>query len=74
MTLCDVTGVNYCKAELSRLQGDKDAQEKFKECDKIVKRMAFEKAIAVDGSSKPLVETVRESLAAIRTFSSKRYL
>ena len=42
---------------------DKDAQTKFKECDKIVRRMRFERAIAVEEKQeKPMVETVREQL------------
>ena len=47
---------------------DKDAQEKFKECEKIVRRIAFEKAICVGDGAKPLVEIVRESLKTISTF------
>lgn len=38
---------------------DPDATKKYKEADKIVKRLAFEKAIAVDDGSKPLVEELR---------------
>ena len=35
---------------------DKDARTKFSECSKIVKRIAFEKAIAVE--EKPVSETI----------------
>ena len=35
---------------------DKDARTKFNECSKIVKRIAFEKAIAVE--EKPVSETI----------------
>lgn len=37
---------------------DKDAQAKFKECDKIVKRLAFEKAINVDSLKKSIVDSI----------------
>ena len=37
---------------------DKDAQVKFKECDKIVKRLAFEKAINVDSLKKSVIESI----------------
>lgn len=35
---------------------DKDAKSKFTECSKIVKRLAFEKAISCDVTDKTLVE------------------
>lgn len=41
---------------MKRSPDDKDAKAKFTECEKIVKRMAFEKAIEVD-SPKNLAET-----------------
>ena len=50
---------------LQACPNDKDAQEKYKECEKIVRKIAFEKAISVDGSAKPLVEVVRSSLDSI---------
>lgn len=45
---------------------DKDAQNKYKECDKIARRIAFEKAIAVDEMKKSAfdqidIETLRRS-------------
>ncbi len=45
---------------------DKDAQQKLNECSKIVKRIAFEKAIAVDDTAKSAfdqidIETLRKT-------------
>lgn len=37
---------------------DKDAQMKYDECNKIVRQLAFEKAIAVDSTRKKPSETV----------------
>ncbi|CAG0881622.1 unnamed protein product [Cyprideis torosa] len=44
---------------------DKDAKTKQRECDKIVKRMAFEKAIAVDTTEKPMSDSIAEKLPSI---------
>ena len=41
---------NYLQVTKVR-PNDKDAKQKFVECNKIVKRLAFEKAIAVDDHS-----------------------
>lgn len=43
-----------------RCPNDEDAKTKFTECSKIVKRMAFEKAIAVDKEEKTLSELFRD--------------
>ena len=37
---------------------DKDAVKKFEECQKIVKRMAFEKAISMDHERKSFAESI----------------
>ncbi|KAL0270388.1 UNVERIFIED_CONTAM: hypothetical protein PYX00_007815 [Menopon gallinae] len=37
---------------------DKDAQVKFMECNKIVKKMAFERAIAVDGTKESIADSI----------------
>ncbi len=37
---------------------DPDAKKKFDECQKIVRRIAFEKAIAVDHDQKSVVESI----------------
>ena len=37
---------------------DKDAQKKYSECNKIVKRVAFEKAIAVEDSKKCVADQI----------------
>ena len=37
---------------------DKDAKAKYSECNKIVKRLAFEKAIAVEDNSKSVSEAI----------------
>lgn len=37
---------------------DKDAQAKFMECNKIVKKMAFERAIAVDGTKESIADSI----------------
>ena len=37
---------------------DKDAKLKWTECNKIVKKMAFEKAIAVDDCKKSIADTL----------------
>ena len=39
---------------------DKDAQSKFTECSKIVRRKAFEKAIAVEDKGKTLAVTAED--------------
>ena len=38
--------------------GDKDAQAKYNECNKIVRRLAFEKAIAVDDGKKCIADQI----------------
>lgn len=43
-----------------RCPNDKDAQLKYTECNKIVKKMAFERAIAVDKQEKSLMEMCRD--------------
>lgn len=43
-----------------RCPSDKDAQLKYTECNKIVKKMAFERAIAVDKQEKSLLEMCRD--------------
>lgn len=43
-----------------RCPNDKDAQLKYTECNKIVKKMAFERAIAVDKQEKSLLEMCRD--------------
>lgn len=43
-----------------RCPNDKDAQMKYTECNKIVKKMAFERAIAVDKVEKSLLEMCRD--------------
>lgn len=47
-----------------RRPNDADAKKKFQECSKIVKQIAFEKAIAVDRPEKSLVE-LYQSLESI---------
>ncbi|XP_013413791.1 serine/threonine-protein phosphatase 5 [Lingula anatina] len=42
---------------------DKDAQRNYHECNKIVKRQAFMKAISVDDHKKPVAVTIEEELA-----------
>jgi serine/threonine-protein phosphatase 5 len=37
---------------------DKDARAKYTECNKIVKRIAFEKAIAVEETKKSVVDQI----------------
>ena len=37
---------------------DKDARAKYNECNKIVKRLAFEKAIAVEDNTKSVSESI----------------
>jgi serine/threonine-protein phosphatase 5 len=37
---------------------DKDARAKYTECNKIVKRIAFEKAISVDDAKKSVVDQI----------------
>ncbi len=37
---------------------DKDAHAKYQECNKIVKRIAFEKAIAVDDEHKSVADQI----------------
>jgi serine/threonine-protein phosphatase 5 len=39
--------------------GNKDAQNKFQECQKIVRRIAFEKAIASDHNTVSIAESIR---------------
>ena len=39
--------------------GNKDAQNKFTECQKIVRRMAFEKAIASDHTSASVADSIK---------------
>jgi serine/threonine-protein phosphatase 5 len=52
--------------------GDKDARVKYDECNKIVKRQAFEKAIRVE-DAKPLSETLDlESMAVDDSYSGPR--
>lgn len=46
---------------------DKDAQKKFEECQKIVKRIAFEKAIACDDNHKSAADSI--DIYKIRKFS-----
>lgn len=43
-----------------RCPNDEDAKTKYTECNKIVKRLAFEKAIAVDKEEKTLSELFRD--------------
>ena len=38
--------------------GDKDAKSKYSECSKIVNRLAFERAIAVESDKKPITDTL----------------
>jgi len=38
--------------------GDKDAKAKYAECNKIVRKIAFEKAIAVDDNKKSVSESI----------------
>ncbi len=38
---------------------DKDAKAKYQECNKIVKRIAFEKAIAVEDNKKSIVDALK---------------
>ena len=45
---------NVAKAKPS----DADAQKRFKECEKIVRLIAFEKAIAVDDNEKSVIESI----------------
>lgn len=50
---------NYCSPtpQVSKARpNDKDAMSKFTECNKIVKRLAFEKAISCDVTDKTLAE------------------
>ena len=44
---------------------DKDAKTKYKECDKIVKRIAFEKAISVEAKVVDLAAEIEETLEAM---------
>ena len=37
---------------------DKDAKNKYQECNKIVKRLAFEKAIAVEDNQKNIADLI----------------
>jgi len=48
---------------------DKDAKLKWTECNKIVKKMAFEKAIAVDDCKKSIADTI--DIGAIGKFSTQ---
>ena len=48
---------SFCQVTKVR-PNDKDAKAKFSECSKIVNRMAFERAIAVESDKKPIVETL----------------
>ncbi len=64
-----------CNAKFIGLQvtkvkpNDKDAKAKYTECNKIVKRIAFEKAIAVEDNKKSILESVNvDSMSTIRTF------
>ena len=41
---------------------DKDAKLKYNECSKIVRKIAFEKAICVDDGKKSVSETIEASL------------
>lgn len=45
---------------------DKDAKLKYNECNKIVKKLAFEKAIAVDKPEKNIADTI--DFAAMCTY------
>ncbi len=38
--------------------GDKDAQAKFKECDRVVKRILFEEAISMNHVSECVADTI----------------
>lgn len=51
---------------------DKDARAKFNECGKIVKRIAFEKAIAVE--EKPVSETIDLESLSMYNESCFRYI
>uniref|UniRef100_A0A914Z127 protein-serine/threonine phosphatase n=1 Tax=Panagrolaimus superbus TaxID=310955 RepID=A0A914Z127_9BILA len=46
---------------------DADAQKKFEECSKIVKRIAFEKAIACDFDEKKLIDSIKPDEFAVET-------
>lgn len=50
---------------------DKDAQLKYTECNKIVKKMAFERAIAVDDSKKSISDTINIDVIGEKHFRSK---
>ncbi|KAK2183872.1 hypothetical protein NP493_293g02024 [Ridgeia piscesae] len=46
------------EAVMKARPGDKDAQAKYTECSKIVRRLAFEKAIAVDDGKKSIADQI----------------
>uniref|UniRef100_A0AC34FL20 Protein-serine/threonine phosphatase n=1 Tax=Panagrolaimus sp. ES5 TaxID=591445 RepID=A0AC34FL20_9BILA len=46
---------------------DADAQKKFEECSKIVKRIAFEKAIACDYDEKKLIDSIKPEEFAVES-------
>ena len=51
--------------------GDKDAQAKYNECNKIVRRLAFEKAIAVDDGKKCIADQINlESMCMYYSYLS----
>ena len=52
--MSDVLMFQVAKARPS----DKDAQAKYNECNKIVKRLAFEKAIAVEDTKKSVADSI----------------
>lgn len=47
---------------------DKDAKEKYTECNKIVKKLAFEKAIAVDECKKSIADSINLDAMSKRIF------
>ncbi|XP_021945606.1 serine/threonine-protein phosphatase 5 [Folsomia candida] len=61
------------EAVVTARPNDKDAQHKFSECGKIVRKIAFEKAIAVDENKKCVAESVDiEAIAVERDYSGPR--
>ena len=58
---------------LKVVPNDPDARAKFAECDKIVKRIRFEKAIAVEEKpTVPLCQTLKETMEAIGEISGRK--
>lgn len=52
---------------------DKDAKLKFNECNKIVRKIAFEKAINVDDGKKSISESIENSLETMGKFGEMWY-